>query len=106
MTRMNLSDALLLEASGELHETTRRKLHAHLAKHPESRKQLEEIQAQLALLKSMPRLELTEETRRQMAASIKQGVQKKLRQIEREEHARKRRMLIYRSMAGISAAAA
>jgi anti-sigma factor RsiW len=106
MTRMNLSEVMLLEASGELSSGTRAKLQAHMAKHPETRAQFEQIKHELQLLRSMPRLELTEETRRQMASSIKQGVQKRLRQIEWEEKAGKRWKLIYRALAGVSAAAA
>ena len=106
MTRMNLSDAMLLEASGELSAPTRAKLQAHLASHPEARVQFEQIKGDLQLLRSMPRLELSEETRRAMATSIKQGVQKRLRQIEWQEKAGRRWKLIYRSLAGVSAAAA
>ena len=106
MTRLTLSETCMLEASGELGESTRQRLMAHLEKHPEARQHLEQIKGQLELLRSMPKLELSDEMRKQLASSIKQGVQKKLRMMEREELARRRWKLIYRSLAGVSAAAA
>jgi len=96
----------LLEASGELSAARRERLYAYFAKHPEAQSQYEQIKGQLALLRSMPRVEMSEQSRRAMATNIKQGVQKKLRQMEREALSNKRWKLIYQSMAGISAAAA
>ncbi|MCL2649103.1 MAG: hypothetical protein FWD61_19240 [Phycisphaerales bacterium] len=106
MTRLNLSEACLLEASGELGSATRQRLYAHMEKHPEAQRQFEQIKRDLSLLRSIPKRQMTEETRQKLATSIKAGIRKKLRQIEREELSCRRWRMIYNSLAGVSAVAA
>jgi hypothetical protein len=106
MTRLNLNETCLLEASGELDAAARERLHAYFVKHPSARTQFEKIQHELNLLRSLPRPQFSEAQQREYAAGIKQGIHTRLADDQRELLAAKRRKLVYTALATISAAAA
>jgi hypothetical protein len=106
MTRLNLTETCLLEVSGELGESARGQLREHIATIPAAKLEFEVIKGQFELLQSLPKPVLSESQKREIASSIKQGIHRKLRQIEHQEQARNRWKLIYRAMAGVSAIAA
>ena len=55
MTRLNLIDASLLDASGELGPDARQRLHARLARKPAARAKYNAIHAQFSRLSALPR---------------------------------------------------
>ncbi len=106
MTRLNLTESCLLDASGELGAKARAQLHEKVATIPAAKLEYEVIKGQFALLRSLPRPQLTDEEKRHIASNIKQGIHRKLRERQHELQARNRWKLIYQAMAGVSALAA
>jgi hypothetical protein len=106
MTRLNLNETCLLEASGELDAGARQRLLEYFEKHPSARNQFERVKSELELLRSLPRVELTDFQQARYAANIKQGIHARLAAQQGEEAAARRRNLVYKSLATISAAAA
>ncbi len=106
MTRLKLNETCLLEASGELDAGARQRLLEYFEKHPSARGHYEQIKSELDLLRSLPKVELTDAQKAQYLAGIKGGIHHNLADRQREEIAARRRKLIYRSLATISAAAA
>ncbi|MCL2641453.1 MAG: hypothetical protein FWD53_11445 [Phycisphaerales bacterium] len=103
---MKLSEACLLDASGELSPATQKRLYAHIAKHPAARRQFEQIQRDMAMLRSIPTMQLAEPARQKVAANIKTGIRTQWRELERDELSNRRWKLFYSSLAGMSAVAA
>lgn len=106
MTRLNLIDASLLDASGELGPHARQQLHAHLAKKPAARARYNAIRGQFSRLSALPRPELTDSQKDRIATSIKAAVHAKLSRNLRERQAHRRAKLIHYALAGLSGAAA
>jgi hypothetical protein len=106
MTRLNLIDTSLLEASGELDPAARQRLMDYFERHPGAQAQFQTLKAEMELLRSLPRPRLTEEQKALYSGNIKQGIHRKLRAQEREEQSARRRRLIYTALAGISGIAA
>ena len=106
MTRLSLTETCLLDVSGELGKKAKAQLHEHMERIPKAYLEHELIRGQLDLLRSIPKPQMTDEQRRRMASTIKQGVHRKLRQIERTQIAAKRWRIVYHAMAGVSALAA
>src|SRR5437763_1244821 len=102
MTKLNLNEACLLEASGELGPKASEQLHAYIERHASARRELENAKTQLAMLQTIPVPELSAADRTRIASTIKQAVHKKLAKIEREEKAQQRWKLIYRAMTAVS----
>jgi hypothetical protein len=106
MTRLNLNETCLLEASGELDAGARQRLLEYFEKHPSARRHYEQIKGELERLRSLPKVELTEAQKARHLAGIKGGIHAKLDRDHHEEVAARRRKFIYRALASISAAAA
>jgi hypothetical protein len=106
MTRLNLNETCLLDASGELDGGARQRLLQYFEKHPNARRHYVQIKSELDLLRSLPRVELTEAQRAKYLAGIQGGIHAKLEKDHQEEVAARRRKFIYRALATISAAAA
>lgn len=106
MTRLTLSDACLMEASGELGAKAHEKLQSHIEKFPAALLEFEIARGNLELLRTLPKVELSKDERRQISSNIKVGIQQKL---WREKHAQMvahRWKLAYRVLAGVSGVAA
>lgn len=106
MTRLNLTETCLLEVSGELGAKAHQQLRTHIEKFPAAQLEYELIKGQFELLRSAPKLTLTQDQQRQIASQIKQGLHRKLRQNEREEQAALRWKFTYQALAVMTAAAA
>lgn len=106
MTRLNLAQTCLLDVSGELGAKAKAQLAEHVEKYPAALLEYELIRGQFDLLRSLPKPELSDEQKREMASAIKQGVHRKLREREEATLREKRARLIYRCMAGVSSLAA
>jgi hypothetical protein len=106
MTRLNLIDASLLDASGELGPNARQRLHAHLAKKPAARAKYNAIHAQFSRLSALPRPNLSEADQARIAGNIKASIRERLTRQAREIQALRRAKLIHYALAGLSAAAA
>jgi hypothetical protein len=106
MTRLNLIDASLLDVSGELGPTARKRLHAHLAKKPAARAKYNAIKTQFARLSAVPRPDLSQAHQHRIAANIKSAIHQRLASDAREKQALRRAKLVHYALAGLSAAAA
>lgn len=106
MARLKLSEACLLEASGELGAKASAKLREKINKYPAALLEYEITRGNLELLRSLPKVQLTPEEQEQIASKIKVGVQQKLWQQQHAQQAKKRWQVVYRVLAGVSAAAA
>jgi hypothetical protein len=104
--KLTLTEACLMEASGELGGKAQAHLREHIAKYPAALRECEIARANLALLQPLPKVELSEEQRRIIGNDIKAGVQRKLWVRRHEEQAQKRWKHIYRALAVASAVAA
>ncbi len=118
MTRLNLQQASLLAASGELGPKARAALKERVTHDCDALIELERAKSRMALLSKLPKPDLTPLEQQRIASAIKNAVHDKLRQQQDEqlkklaknarEHHRPARhwRWIYGSLAGLSAAAA
>jgi anti-sigma factor RsiW len=106
MTRLNLIDASLLDASGELGPDARQRLHARLARKPAARAKYNAIHAQFSRLSALPRPSLSDAEKLRIAGNIKASIHDRLAKQARETQALRRAKLIHYALAGLSAAAA
>lgn len=106
MTRLNLTQTCLLDASGELGKSARAQLQRHVEKYPAAMVEYHLIQGRFELLRTLPKVELSEARKRFLAGQIKQGIHKKLRETESRKNSAKRWKMIYHGLAGASALAA
>jgi hypothetical protein len=104
--KLTLTEACLLEASGELGGKAHAHLQEHIAKYPAALLEYEIARGNLSLLKTLPKVELSEDQKRIIGNNIKAGVQKKLWAKRHEEQANQRWKHIYRALAVASAVAA
>lgn len=124
MTRLNLQQASLMAASGELGPKARRALKERVERDCDALIELERSKARMALLRQLPQPELTALEKERISSSIKQAVRAKLdrhfaaqaqqtaavavissipsQPVRQSRHWR----FIYSSLAGLSAAAA
>lgn len=106
MTKLNLTEASLLDASGELSRKTKQQLEGYLARHPAARAEYGFVQSAFALLRRLPRTELPADQQQAVSQRIKQGIHQVLRDREREERAARRWKMVYHAMAGAAGLAA
>lgn len=106
MSKLNLSQTCLLDISGELGEKARVQLHEHVKEYPAALLEYQVVKGQYDLLRSIPKVELSEERKRFLAAQIKQGIHRKLTERENRKNANRRWKMIYHGLAGASALAA
>jgi len=115
MTRLNLQQASLLAASGELGPKARRALEERVERDCDALIELERAKSRMAVLSQLPQHELTPLEKARMSASIKKMVYAKLDELElvrrKTDPEHKNRKLgywrfIYGGLAGLSAAAA
>jgi hypothetical protein len=104
--KLTLTEACLMDASGELGVNAKAKLAEHVQQFPKALLEYEIARGNMALLKSLPKPAMTDADAKKMANAIKAGIQKKLLGQKREEQARRRWKLIHKAVAGVSAAAA
>ena len=106
MTKLNLIECCLLEASGELGDGASARLQRYLSMHPKARHEFEMIKSQLEAVRSLPMVELSAAQRVAVSGKIKGAVRAKLLARERAERSRRRWKLATYVMGGVSAAAA
>ncbi len=106
MAKLNLIECCILEASAELNDAARDRLHEHLAAHPRALHQFVEIQSQMNLLRSLPVVQLSPSQQRQFAAAIKTGIHRKLHAQTLEKRAARRWKFVSYALSSLAAAAA
>ncbi len=106
MTRLNLIDASLLDASGELGPHARQQLHAYLARKPRARATYRRIHTQFSRLSALPRTELSDAQITRIGDSLKAAIHGKLALQAREKQAIRRAKLVHYALAGVSGLAA
>jgi hypothetical protein len=104
--KLTLTEACLMDASGELGANAKAKLHEHVQQFPAALLEYEIARGNMALLKSLPKPTMTDADKKKMANVIKAGIQKRLLEQKREEQAKRRWKLIHKAVAGVSAVAA
>ncbi len=104
--KLTLTEACLMDASGELGANAKAKLAEHVQQFPKALLEYEIARGNMALLNSLPKSAMTDVGAKKMSNAIKAGIQKKLVEQKREEQARRRWKLIHRAVAGVSAVAA
>src|SRR6476660_2710482 len=80
MMKLNLRQACLLEASGELSTSARKELFDQISQDPAARQEYERVQAELALLRSLPFHEPSAADRRWIPVRIKRAIRRQLLQ--------------------------
>lgn len=106
MTRLTLSEACLMEASGELGAKAHAKLQAHIDKYPAALLEFEIARGNLEMLRTLPKVQLTQDESRQIGSNIKVGIQQKLWQAQHARKSAYRWKIAYRTLAGITGVAA
>ena len=106
MTRLTLSEACLMEASGELGAKAHAKLQAHIEKFPAALLEFEIARGNLELLRTLPKVQLTQDEKRQIGSNIKVGIQQKLWRAQQADKVARRWKFAYRALAGVSGVAA
>jgi hypothetical protein len=106
MTRLNFTEACLLDASGELGPAARRKLLLYVRENPAALARYREILKQFEILPPADPLELSARDRREIPAQIKRNIHTILRRQLADKRAAKRLKLIRWASAGIGSAAA
>jgi hypothetical protein len=104
--KLTLTEACMMDASGELGAAAKARLLEHVQQFPKALLEYEIARGNMALLNALPKPEMSDEEKKKMANAIKAGIQKKILDKKREEQAKRRMKLIYRAVAGISAVAA
>jgi hypothetical protein len=106
MTRLNLTNASLLDISGELGSAAQEQLHEHLDAKPDAQAEYNVLAAQYAVLRSLPKPEVSDALKAGMTARIKAAIHAHLDFQARGKRALQRARLIHYALAGLSAAAA
>ena len=104
--KLTLTEACLMEASGELGGKARARLLEHVQKYPAALLEYEIARGNLALLKMLPKVEISDDEKLALASNIKVGVQRKIWARRHEEQAQQRWKRVYKALAWSSAAAA
>ena len=104
--KLTLTEACLMEASGELGANAKAKLLEHVQQFPKALLEYEIARGNMALLNSLPKPSMTDADKKKMSNAIKAGIQKKLLEQKHEEQAARRWKLIHKAVASVSAVAA
>jgi anti-sigma factor RsiW len=84
MSKLNLKQASLLDASGELSSPARRQLIAHISENPAAQDQYRKTSENFAILQSLPFPEPSASQRQLIPARIKHALHRALRQCEKQ----------------------
>ncbi|HVX83447.1 MAG TPA: hypothetical protein VH253_01385 [Phycisphaerae bacterium] len=106
MTRLNLTDASLLDISGELGSAAQDQLHARLDAKPDAQAEYHAVAEQYTLLRSLPQPQVSDAQKARMTDRIKAAIHAHLDFQARGKQALRRARLIHYALAGLSAAAA
>jgi hypothetical protein len=106
MTKLNLTECCIMEASGELGDKASTRLHRYLSMHPRAQREFDAIKSQLDAVRSLPHVELSAAERIAFSARLKTAIHAKLAAQQRAELARRRWKLVSYFTVGVAAAAA
>jgi len=106
MTKLNLTECCIMEASGELSDKASSRLHRYLSMHPRAQREFDAIKSQLDGVRSLPHAELSAAERIAFSARLKNAIHTKLEAQQRAELSRRRWKIVSYLTAGVGAAAA
>ena len=106
MTKLNLIECCIMDASGELGDKASMRLHRYLSMHPRAQREFDAIKSQLDAVRSLPHAELSAAERIAFSARLKTAVHAKLAAQHRAELARRRWKFVSYLTVGVAAAAA
>lgn len=105
MSKLNLKQASLLDASGELSAPARRQLMAHISQNPAAQEQYQQSCENFAILQNLPMPEPSAAQRRFIPARIKQAIHRALRQPATDASWAGRWMRVRYTLTGLALAA-
>src|SRR5277367_2101886 len=106
MTKLNLTECSIMEASGELGDKASARLHLCLSMHPRAQREFDAIKNQLDAVRSLPHAELSAAERIAFSARLKTAIHGKIAAQQRAELARRRWKFVSYLTVGVAAAAA